>query len=97
MGFCSAQAVLDEAEIHEIVVLPERRQQGVGRALLLGALEVARARGCRSAHLEVRRSNAAARALYEGLGFEVVRVRRGYYRDPVEDALLFSRALEPVV
>ena len=53
-----------------------------------------RADGVRTVHLEVRRSNQAAIALYRQLGFEQVGERRGYYRDNGEDALLMSLSLE---
>nr|MCU0626508.1 GNAT family N-acetyltransferase [Gemmatimonadaceae bacterium] len=60
-----------------------------------GAIEAAVAAGCEAIWLEVRVSNAAARALYERRGFTLVGRRRGYYRKPVEDALVLRRSLSP--
>ena len=54
-------------------------------------LAAAAAAGCVRATLEVRRSNDAARALYEGFGFQLAGVRPDYYTDPVEDALILWR------
>jgi ribosomal-protein-alanine N-acetyltransferase len=64
------------------------RRRGLARGLLRHVFAVAAAAGASSATLEVRESNAAARALYEGLGFTVEGVRRNYYQAPREDALV---------
>jgi ribosomal-protein-alanine N-acetyltransferase len=65
----------------------------VARALVDALLDICRARGVRDLALEVRVSNAAAQALYRTHGFQLVGLRRGYYRRPEEDALLMSRAV----
>ncbi|MBX3272515.1 MAG: GNAT family N-acetyltransferase [Sandaracinaceae bacterium] len=83
-GFVAAWVIDAEAEILAIGVAPEARGRGVGRALLEAALE-----GARAAHLEVRATNTAARALYARCGFVGAGVRRGYYADG-EDALLMA-------
>ena len=71
------------------------RRQGVGRRLLRACMERLEQRGCRELFLEVRESNAAARALYESEGFEQVGRRPRYYVLPCEDALILRRALNP--
>ena len=91
IGFCSFWRVLDELHINNLAVLPEFRRAGVGSALLTRALEEGLARGARRATLEVRRSNAAARQLYERFGFTVAGVREDYYTHPDEDALVLWR------
>ncbi len=88
VGFCSFWRVLDELHINNLAVLPEFRRQGAGSALLARALQEGAALGARRATLEVRRSNDAARLLYERFGFTIAGVRRGYYTNPVEDALI---------
>ena len=88
LAFCSFQVVLDELHILDFAVLPERRRQGLGRRLLRRVLELGARRGARVALLEVRSSNQAALGLYRSAGFEVAGVRRGYYSNPSEDALL---------
>jgi ribosomal-protein-alanine N-acetyltransferase len=95
VGYVVAWFVADEAEIANLAVAPPRRTRGVGARLLDAALTEAHANGARVVHLEVRDSNAAARALYGSRGFSAVGRRRRYYRDPVEDALLLRRDLEP--
>ncbi len=91
VGFCSVWQVADEMHINNLAVRPEFRRMGVATALLNHALGEAARLGARRATLEVRRSNDAARRLYERLGFAVAGIRRGYYTKPVEDALVLWR------
>lgn len=88
IGFCSFWRVLDELHINNLAVTPEHRGRGAGTALLERVLAEGHALGARRATLEVRRSNEAARRLYERLGFVLAGVRRGYYTSPTEDALV---------
>jgi ribosomal-protein-alanine N-acetyltransferase len=90
-AFCTVWIVLDEVHINNIAVRPECRGGGVGRALLEFVLRMGAGLGARRATLEVRRSNATAIKLYERLGFSVAGVRRNYYANPVEDALILWR------
>ena len=94
VGFCSYWLVVDELHLNNLAVLPEWRGRGFGWALLSAALDDARAHGAVRALLEVRRSNVVAQRLYTRAGFEVVRVRKEYYTQPVEDALVL--ACEPL-
>jgi ribosomal-protein-alanine N-acetyltransferase len=87
-AFCTLWLVLDEVHINNVAVRPECRGQGVGRALLEWVLGRGATLGAHQATLEVRRSNAAALKLYEGLGFTVRGTRKNYYTSPVEDALI---------
>jgi ribosomal-protein-alanine N-acetyltransferase len=91
LGFCSFWRVLDELHINNIAVLPAFRRDGIATALLTHVLEEGIRLGARRATLEVRRSNEAARRLYERFGFTVAGVRQGYYTKPVEDALVLWR------
>ena len=95
VGYVVAWLVVDEAEVANVAVAPEVRGRGIGARLLDDALAAARDRGAAVAYLEVRDSNAAARALYASRGFEQVGRRRNYYRKPVEDALVMRRELDP--
>ena len=88
VGFCSFWRILDELHINNLAVAPERRRQGIGRALLQFALEEGVRSGASKATLEVRRSNDIAKNLYERFGFSVAGVRRDYYSNPREDALV---------
>ena len=91
VGFCSFWRVLDELHINNLAVLPSHRRAGVATAMLDHVLREGIALGATKATLEVRRSNEAARLLYERFGFTVTNVRRAYYTKPVEDALVLWR------
>jgi ribosomal-protein-alanine N-acetyltransferase len=91
VAFCSFWLVLDEVHINNLAVRLDLRGQGAGTALLEHVLQAAATRGAARATLEVRRSNAPARRLYERLGFEVAATRPNYYVSPPEDALILWR------
>jgi [ribosomal protein S18]-alanine N-acetyltransferase len=91
VGFCAFWRVLDDLHINNVAVAPASRGGGVGTALLREVLREGARLGARRATLEVRRSNEAARRLYERLGFSLAGVRRAYYSNPVEDALVLWR------
>ena len=90
-AFCTVFVVADELHINNLAVRPECRRMGVGRALLEFVVGDAVSLGARRATLEVRQSNRTALKLYERLGFSVAAIRRDYYADPVEDALILWR------
>ena len=94
LAACAVQLVADELEIHDLTVRQSRRREGLGRALLVATLSWAAHRGAQQAHLEVRAGNGPALALYGAAGFRQTGRRRGYYRQPEEDALLLARGLE---
>jgi ribosomal-protein-alanine N-acetyltransferase len=87
-GYTISWFVLDELHVLNLAVHPRYRRKGVGQTLLRYLLTGARGRGCRRATLELRASNTAARRLYEKHGFRPVAIRRNYYRQPEEDAVL---------
>jgi ribosomal-protein-alanine N-acetyltransferase len=89
-GFALARYAGGEMEILNLAVAEAARRNGAGRALVRAAIEEGAARGAAQAFLEVRESNAAALAFYASLGFTPVGRRPGYYRDPVEDALILA-------
>lgn len=91
VGFCSFWRVVDEIHINNLAVAPRFRRTGVASALLTRVLDEAIRLGARAATLEVRRSNAAALALYARFGFAVSGIRRNYYTSPEEDALILWR------
>lgn len=92
IGFILARRILDLVEIDLVGVDPGARRGGVARRLLAQLLEVERAAGGVEARLELSAANAAAAALYAGLGFVVVGRRPRYYPDG-SDALLLTRSL----
>jgi ribosomal-protein-alanine N-acetyltransferase len=90
-AFCSCWLIFDELHINNVAVRLEWRRRGLATALLEHVIRDCAARGARRATLEVRRSNQAARRLYERLGFTVRGERARYYRNPEEDALVLWR------
>jgi [ribosomal protein S18]-alanine N-acetyltransferase len=91
VGFCSFWRVLDELHINNLAVAPAYRRERAATELLTRVLDDGAKLGARRATLEVRRSNEPARHLYERFGFSVAGVRRDYYSNPVEDALVLWR------
>jgi [ribosomal protein S18]-alanine N-acetyltransferase len=91
-GYLSARCMADEVHLLSLAVEPASRRRGAAAALLERALEAARGRGARIAHLEVRAGNPGALAFYARAGFRTVGRRRRYYPDG-EDALLLARPL----
>lgn len=91
-GFILARAIAGEAEVLTLAVAPPARRLGLGTRLLAAAMGWSAARGARAIVLEVAAANAAALALYHGLGFTEVGRRRRYYADGA-DALVLRRSL----
>ncbi len=89
-GFIGLWHVMDHGHICTLAVDPDARGQGLGELLVLAALDAAVGVGSDVVHLEYRVGNAPAAALYEKLGFERVGLRKGYYSDTGEDAILAS-------
>ena len=79
--------VLDEGAVTNIAVHPNVRRRGYGRAVTAELIRLAAERGIKNLFLEVRESNAAARALYRSLGFSECGVRKNFYRHPTESAV----------
>ena len=90
-GYVGSQTVLGETDMMNLAVDPDYRRKGLGKELILSLIEALRQRGSRCLTLEVRDSNAPARALYEGLGFQEIGRRKNYYRNPKEDALIYKK------
>jgi ribosomal-protein-alanine N-acetyltransferase len=98
VGYCATWLLFDELHINSLAVAAAWHRRRVARRLLAFVFRDAVAAGATKATLEVRQSNAAARALYEGFGFHVEASRRDYYDHPREDALLlWSRDLVAMV
>ncbi len=87
-GYCVMRILGEEGEIQRIAVEPAFRRQGIARKLMDAMVYLARGKGVREMALEVRESNAGARKLYESYGFEEEAVRRGYYHNPSEAAVI---------
>lgn len=95
-GYIVSWRVADEIHIHSIAVRREKRRCGIASRLLSRVIGEGRLEGARLVTLEVRRSNLAAQKLYGRFGLTVRGVRRGYYTDTGEDALILSADLEQI-
>ena len=92
-GFMLNLLLADELHVLNIAVVPSARRCGIGNRLLETAWAAAQKRGAMTAFLEVRRSNVQALTLYIKHGFKVIGVRRGYYSDNREDALVMKKSM----
>lgn len=88
LGFAGAHLIFEEGHITNVVVHPQKRGRGIGRKLMQALMQYAANLGCQYLTLEVRQSNEPAIKLYQSMGFMKVSVRKKYYQDNGEDALL---------
>ena len=91
LGYAGVLVMADEGYITNVAVFPEYRRHGIGAAIIEVFMNFARGNDLACLTLEVRPSNAAAIALYEGFGFAEVGRRKNYYDLPKEDALILTR------
>ena len=85
--------VLDEGQITNIATHPDYRRRGCGEQVVKALAQYGRENGLAEIYLEVRKSNVAARSLYSKLGFESLGERKGFYRNPTEDAVVMKITL----
>ena len=90
-GYVGSQTVIDESDMMNVAVHPDHRRKGVAEALVTELVEALKLRGSLRLTLEVRASNEPAKSLYEKLGFCQVGLRKNYYRNPKEDALILQK------
>lgn len=88
VGYCGLWVVVENANITNIAVDPDYRKQGIGEALMQGAVDMARMLGAEKLSLEVRVSNEGAQHLYRKFGFQPGGIRKNYYTEDQEDALV---------
>lgn len=88
IGYCGVWIIVDEAHITNVAVLPEYRGRKLGEALMKKIMETAVEMGAKTMTLEVRVTNHIAQSLYRKLGFQDGAIRKNYYSDNQEDALV---------
>ena len=93
-GYVGSQTVLDESDMMNVAVDPRFRRQGVARTLIETLIAELSKMGSRCLRLEVRVSNENARALYARMGFQQLGLRKNYYHNPKEDALILGKEWE---
>ena len=93
LGYCSMMRVLDEGDILNVAVRRDRQREGIGQFLVDSLFRMAKPLGIRLVHLEVRESNGSARRLYQRMGFREDGLRKNYYTDPTEAAVLMTKEL----
>ncbi|MBQ8189674.1 MAG: ribosomal protein S18-alanine N-acetyltransferase [Lachnospiraceae bacterium] len=87
-GYCGVYLIGDEADINQVAVVKEHRRNGIGKQMLNELMHILEEKNIVAVTLEVRKSNVAAIALYESLGFVTEGVRKNFYEKPTEDALI---------
>lgn len=94
LGYVGSQTVMDESDMMDIAVHPDCRHRGIANALIAELIEGLKKKGSRMLTLEVRTSNVSAISLYMRSGFQQVGLRKNYYRNPKEDALILRKEWE---
>lgn len=94
-GYIVARMGADELHINNVAVRREFRGRGLGTALLTRILDEGQKLGAQNAFLEVRAGNVVAQRLYEKCGFKPIALRKDYYSEPTEDAVVMSAVLKP--
>lgn len=91
VGYAGLWAILDEGHITNVAVAPEHRKKGIGHAVVEVLVDASEQAGLKSFTLEVRPSNINAQNLYKKFGFTEAGLRKGYYEDNGEDAIIMWR------
>lgn len=93
LGYCVLLCTGEEADITNVCTAPAARGKGVATDMLAVLMDEGRARGVTEFFLEVREGNSPARALYTKLGFEEIGLRKNYYDEPKEHAVLMKKEM----
>ncbi len=93
LGYCVLLCTGEEADITNVCTTPEARGKGVATGMLTALMEAGESRGITEFFLEVRESNTPARSLYTKLGFEEIGLRKNYYEEPREHAVLMKKGI----
>lgn len=91
VGYAGMWLSVDEGQITNVAVHPDYRRRGIAHSLVVNLVQVCKRKGLASITLEVRESNINAISLYRKLGFLDVGLRKNYYKNPTENALLMTK------
>ena len=92
VAYVIGRLIAPEGEIYRVAVKPEQRKRGIAYRLLDYAVKTSRGKGLERLFLEVRSKNIPAINLYTAYGFTEIGVRKNYYKDPVDDAIVMLKA-----
>ena len=92
IAYVIGRLIAPEGEIYRVAVKPEKRQRGIGYRLLDYAVKTSKGQGLERLFLEVRSQNVPAIKLYTSYGFKQIGLRKGYYKNPADDAVIMLRA-----
>jgi len=95
IGWCCARLLLPESELLKITVTTHLRRSGVGSLLLRHLIKDCDIAGCSSIFLEVREKNINARSFYKKVGFEEKGIRKKYYTEPADNAIILQKYWSP--
>lgn len=93
VGYCGIYMSVDQADIANVAVSSLYRRKGIAQELINNILSIAKERSVKEVFLEVRLSNVKAISLYEKMGFVEIGLRKAYYANPKEDALLMKKSI----
>ncbi len=88
VGYILGRKIVPEGEIYRVCVKAEKRQRGIGAKLLSYAMKTEMGEGVETVFLEVREQNTAARRLYASEGFSEISIRKNYYKNPTDNAVI---------
>lgn len=89
VGYAGFWFIIDEAEIVNIAVHPDYRRKGIGELLLKEILSLAKSKGAKMVTLEVRETNEPAKSLYGKFDFQLIAIRKNFYKDTNENAYVY--------
>lgn len=92
VAYVIGRIIAPEGEIYRVAVAPNKRQRGIGYRLLDYAVKASKGQGLERLFLEVRSRNIPAIKLYTAYGFKKIGIRKNYYKDPQDDAIVMLRA-----
>jgi len=96
-AYVLGRTIAPEGEIYRVATAPERRGRGIAFRLMTYAIKTEKGKGLENLFLEVRSKNLAAMKLYLALSFKQIGIRKNYYKDPPDDAIVMMRSSEPMV
>lgn len=92
IAYVIGRLIAPEGEIYRVAVAPHKRQRGIGYRLLDYAVKTSKGQGLERLFLEVRSKNIPAIKLYTAYGFKEIGIRKNYYKNPQDDAIIMLRA-----